>query len=222
MDLSTFRARLTETIAWCLSWTPSGVHSPFLRTPELRPPNLANVPNEWGDFEYNWPDTRETERAVESVAERRANLFRAMGNLPDAISGPLAGGRILIFEPSASDYCRVSGPESRWFFDAFDVPPWDTWLHWKCESIQPLEEEVNRTRLELRHFYDRHQNPATVVWEPQREVSYLLSWVPPGLIDLAQAGIEINPAGCISWASEYRHNHYNTPFLRALDGEGFL
>jgi hypothetical protein len=31
---------------------------------------------------------------------------------------------------------------------------------------------------------------------------YLVSWVPPQLLELANAGVEVNPEQCILWAPE--------------------
>ena len=62
---------------------------------------------------------------------------------------------------------------SEGFFDVHDAPPWGTWVG-----------------------YFEDSGPG-----PDRK-SYLLEWVPERLVDLANAGIDVNPVQCIAWLSD--------------------
>jgi hypothetical protein len=79
------------------------------------------------------------------------------------------------------------------FFDVDNVPPWDTWLGY----IYGTWEHTTR-RARLTHLY-------------------LLSWVPPAFIALADDGIWANPEQCIRWAVDVEHD-----FLRQLQSVGLL
>lgn len=52
-----------------------------------------------------------------------------------------------------------------------------------------------------RGFFDVDNIPPWDTWICLFE-EYVLSWVPPQLLDLANAGIEVNPEQCILWAPE--------------------
>jgi hypothetical protein len=86
------------------------------------------------------------------------------------------GGRLLAYFPDADLTDGAAEVESRGFFDVFNAPPWDTWVAY-------VEEE------------------ATGDWS---YTSYLVAWVPPELLELAAAGIEVNPEDCIAWLGDTR------------------
>lgn len=53
-------------------------------------------------------------------------------------------------------------------------------------------------------FLDMHNAPPWDTWvaliEDSREkVPFLVAWVPPAFIALANAGIEVNPEECVQW-----------------------
>ena len=80
--------------------------------------------------------------------------------------GDLRGGRLLVYFPDAELADGAAEAESRGFFDAFNAPPWDCW-------VALLRD-------------DRGEDSSYSV--------YVLSWVPRVLLDLASAGIRVNPA----------------------------
>lgn len=41
-----------------------------------------------------------------------------------------------------------------------------------------------------------------VVEQGQQPHIYLLAWIPPECLELATAGIEVNPEACIRWADD--------------------
>jgi hypothetical protein len=49
------------------------------------------------------------------------------------------------------------------------------------------------------------------------EANYVVAWVPPGFIELADAGIEANPESCIMWIDEL-----DDDFVRSLRSMNFL
>jgi hypothetical protein len=87
-------------------------------------------------------------------------------------------GRILIYDPSLTFDDRASQAESRGFFDEDDRPPWDTWIAYIVGD--PVE------------------------GEPWLLNGYLLAWVPRSMEAFANAGIEVNPVGCIQWMHSCR------------------
>jgi hypothetical protein len=91
------------------------------------------------------------------------------------LQNDLAGGRLLIYYPDASLADGAAETQSRGFFDVHNVPPWDCWI--------ALAE-------------DR---------EGEREFrQYVVAWVPPVLLEYAEAGIEGNPEGCVCWLDVLR------------------
>ncbi|MGE0551120.1 MAG: hypothetical protein AB7R00_28930 [Kofleriaceae bacterium] len=124
---------------------------------------------------------------VFSVIRNRAlYLFR---NPPErALPADLAQlevGRLLVYFPDVNLCCGAAEQESDGFFDVENTPPWDTWV--------ALGVDHNVTK----------SSPYRV---------YLVSWVPPELIELADAGIRANPEGCLRWLEDVdvgaRHELY--------------
>lgn len=86
----------------------------------------------------------------------------------------LMGGRLMVYFPDG-DLCDGAAEQATdGFFDVFNVPPWETWVGY-------FEDLPGR-----RGSYD----------------SYLLAYVPAALVDLANAGILVNPEECIMWLSQ--------------------
>lgn len=152
----------------------------------------------------------ERQKIVDTLADERAKLLRSTGNYPDGLVEDLEGGRLLIcFGPTESVWDGASEVESRGFFDEYDIPPWDSWLCWTRET--PEESQVRRqefSRLRTTFLPDR-----ALDWER----SYLISWVPPQLIEVATSGIEVNPVDCIHFA-----HVEDTIFTRQLCEAGWL
>ena len=66
---------------------------------------------------------------------------------------------------------------SEGYFDEDNVPAWDTWV-----------------------WYMKERNPQRGGW--RMFASYLVVWVPPHAVELAEARIRVNPEKCIRWASD--------------------
>jgi hypothetical protein len=126
------------------------------------------------------PDTGERCRWVERIGGRREELLarRCYGLRPlagDARASDLAGGRLLLFYPDETLSDGAAELSSYGLFDFDNEPPWDA-LVWYVPS-------------------DR--------WpEDDRLTSFGVYWIPPQLLDLADAGVQVNPEACIRWADQ--------------------
>jgi hypothetical protein len=65
---------------------------------------------------------------VEEVARKRTELLRASGINVGTASHSAAGGRILLLVPDDNLSDGAARYASKGFFDADNVPPWDTWV----------------------------------------------------------------------------------------------
>ncbi|MCW3052432.1 MAG: hypothetical protein JWN14_1602, partial [Chthonomonadales bacterium] len=121
-DMTQFSLLLAETIAWCRLHVSMDDPSQSLRTPQLRPTNLAITANQWGNFDYEWGTVEEKQVLVSDLAVKRAQLLRAENAYPHTLQPDLAGGRLLIAAPEQSDWCCLSIHETAGFIDDLDVP----------------------------------------------------------------------------------------------------
>lgn len=114
-------------------------------------------------------------RAVRCVVDCRGYTDAATkAAVPVRAIGDLRGGRLLVYFPDEELSDGAAEAESAGFFDVFNTPPWDTWIAL---------------------FGDERQ-------EDKAFSVYLVSWVPPTLIDAADAGINVNPEECIRWLDD--------------------
>jgi hypothetical protein len=210
---------LAETIAWCRLHVSVDDPSRSLRTPHLRPTNLAINANQGGNFGYEWGTVEENQVLVSDLAGRRAQLLRAENAYPHSLQPDLAGGRLLIADPEESDWCGLSIHETAGFIDDFDVPAWDTWACYLHETITPDPQQVRKSQEALCASYGRD---SYADWQPASSVSYILCWIPPQLIAMVEMGIRVNPVECFFWATEYKRRHHSTELLRGLDMAGIL
>jgi hypothetical protein len=84
----------------------------------------------------------------------------------------LGGGRLLVYFPNCDLACGAAEQETAGFFDINNVPPWDTWV----DYIQDEKPNIDSF-----------------------DTEYLIAWVPPELVSLADEGITVNPEQCILW-----------------------
>jgi hypothetical protein len=87
----------------------------------------------------------------------------------------LGGGRLLIYFPNNDLACGAAAQETKGFFDINNVPPWDTWVAY-CQDEQ---ENIDSF-----------------------DTEYLIAWIPPEFVHLANEGIGVNPEQCILWLSD--------------------
>jgi hypothetical protein len=123
---------LADAVAWCGVRASARDARTSVRTPELRPPLLDGTDDEvvWrlvdGSFDA-------LAAAVQHVCTQRGERLRQLGISAHARTGgkpDLEGGRVLVTD-FQTDLCVAAEPESHGFYDANDVPGWDTWFH--CE-----------------------------------------------------------------------------------------
>lgn len=189
-ELSDFKRRLTETVAWCAHRASVTDAANSLRTPALRPairPRSIFAASEHGSAA--WPDfvhsqsQEKTKIAVDTLSRARARLLRRAGVIlhTDAVAGTLAGGRLLLSAPDYSLYDGAPEAESFGFIDVGDAPPWDTWV-WSVYEPGSA-------------FYD----------------AYVVSWVPEEFVALVDTGIRVSFLDTTVWATDV-----DTPFTRQL------
>jgi hypothetical protein len=108
------------------------------------------------------------------VAQARAYKLRDRGGggEPFREPAPTGEGRLLVHYPGLNLVDGAAEVASEGFFDMWNLPPWDTWVAF---GTQPTTER------------DRS------------EADFLICWVPPQLVELANLGIEVNPEQCIAW-----------------------
>ena len=114
--------------------------------------------------------------AIEMLAKARAFLLRERSAYPPAGKPQLGRGRFLLYSPDLSSQSGAALVASSGFFSWQDAPPWDTWI------------------ILVR------QAAATSSSDPT--ASYLLSWVPPNLVEVADAGIHACSEQGLRWVEE--------------------
>lgn len=92
-----------------------------------------------------------------------------------AIPRDLGGGRLMIYFPDSDLACGAAEQETAGFFDVNNVPPRDTWITYIRDQQQNIDSFDNE---------------------------YLIAWIPPEFVDLANEGINVNPEQCIMWLSD--------------------
>jgi hypothetical protein len=140
------------------------------------------------------------ESQVCSVTWERRGQLREIGLGGQEPAKDLCGGRLLAFDADGTLSDGVANSESNGFFDDDNVPPYDTWVWF-------VYDEAYRRRMAGTETADRL---------PAFE-TYLVAWVPPVFVELADYGIAINPEACILWLDEM-----DTPFAQELRARGLF
>lgn len=116
------QARVRETIQWCRQrLTAAGVTAKSLRSFQLEP-NDMSMRGAYIAGRTAEQIEADRERIVRDLCLKRAAL------LGQAVPSTLESGRILAFDLEATYYDGVPESISDGFFDAEDLPPWDTWI----------------------------------------------------------------------------------------------
>jgi hypothetical protein len=136
-------------------------------------------------------------------------FLRDVGIHPQEPATDLAGGRLLLFAPDETLSDGAADVSSGGFFDSDNVPPWDTWVAYIDDlAIDP--------QFDHPWFLGAYHDYQKITHQPM-PLSYLVCWVPPCLLEVAEAGIDVNPEECIEWLADR-----DTDFTRALQGTGLL
>jgi len=112
------------------------------------------------------PATRR-DALVDAVVATRSRLLAETGHQPAAPSANLQGGRLLIFDPDDTLADGAAEQETGGFFDAESTPAWDTWLAYVNEPAPPIRGSA------------QHRG-------------YLVAWVPPALLTIADDGVLVS------------------------------
>jgi hypothetical protein len=123
-DDRSFEQRLAETIVWCSGRVETG-----LRSRELDP-GLAGASALWNDPAAH----------VAALAKARSRLVGAIEPVQD-VAG-LAGGRLLVFFPAETLQDGAAEAESDGFFDAANIPAWDTWVAVFDDADEPAVDYI--------------------------------------------------------------------------------
>ncbi|WFU20342.1 hypothetical protein [Bradyrhizobium sp. CB3481] len=108
----------------------------------------------------------------------------------------LCGGRLLAYFPDDNLCCGTAEAESQGFFDVDNIPPYDTWV-WMVQNVRTFA------------YADGVHG--------EMDANYLVAWVPSDFIQLAGAGLAVNPEACILWLDTL-----DDGFVRSLRLMGFL
>ncbi len=120
--------------------------------------------------------------SVSGVIDARKCNIPGGSLTPDPSKG-FAGGRLIVYFPDFDMCDGLAESESRGFFDVYNTPPWDTWVAFVSEQSETEKYPSN----------------------------YLIAWVPPEFIKLADAGINVNAERCIEWLARS-----NTSFAKLV------
>ncbi len=168
--MSEFEKRLSETVAWCSLVAGGADPGRSLRTPALRPSVLGT---EDDPEAYAWLATSEASDIVDHLCMMRAALLGRSGQQPVPTTSAAGQGRLLVSAPHVSVWDGASEHASAGFIDAFDAPPWDTWI------------------TVIASHYGQHTD------EP-----LLVSWVPAQFALEVQEAIDVNPVQNLRWATD--------------------
>ena len=147
----------------------------------LRAGSIADPKTSLRTFEPKTPLLSSQDTQVFCVSLDRSRRLRSIGHRELVPVTDLQGGRLLAYFP---DYNLADGyaeEVSKGYFDVDNIPPYDTWV-WMVESI-----------------------------EEERPANFLVAWVPPVFLELANKGVLGNPEECIAWLDEL-----DNPFSRTL------
>lgn len=136
---------------------------------------------------------RSNHKIVAQLALKRAALLQAQGIPLLQLVKPLTGGRLLAFTPDGTLSDGAAKLATQGFVDDDNLPAWDTWI-----------------------WYVTNDLVSNLEWWRGCN-SYLLSWVPDVLVEVIEAGIDVNPEECLRWATDL-----DTTFIRQLKQAGLV
>jgi hypothetical protein len=133
-DRVSFETRLAQTIAWCGPRASAADPGASLRSEEIDPGQQTVLGDNRGQRVqfvcYRRPSVlAASARRDAGLSMRDFDPMAAQSAIPatDAVD-VLAGGRLLVYFPDEQLADGAAEAETRGFFDADNVPPWDTWV----------------------------------------------------------------------------------------------
>jgi hypothetical protein len=185
-DLEVLQTRLQETLAWYVTKAPIAHPQDDLRTEALAPSGDVAHPTKqaWSGFPRPWTDAM---HQVYYQAQAQAPQMR------QALVDEVAGKR-------------------RTLLSGFRLDPLQRPSLFVKGRLLTYEPELNiydgAAENASRGFFDVDNMPPWDLWlvyvieQGPQPHTYLLAWVPPECLELATAGIEVNPEQCIRWADD--------------------
>jgi hypothetical protein len=164
--------RFKQQLAETIAWCAPRVQINDLRN-SLRTVLPASVQELW-EYDLNM-------RLVDSAVAIRSALFEASFRrkytawkkpVPPLPSG-LAGGRLLVFYPGSAIWDPAAEVESNGYFNGITIPAWDTWVYSGVEVVSRSNGD--------------------------KDIEYLICWIPPQILEWVDNGIEVDPTECIEW-----------------------
>jgi len=155
----------------------------------LQAGNVADPKTSLRTFEPSCAPLSTRSHQMFCVSQDRSHRLRSIGQHDLEPVTDLRGGRLLAYFPDYTMCDGVAGAESMGFFDDFNIPPYDTWV-WMAQDVRTAA------------FGDRLREDTA---------NFLVAWVPPAFIELANQGILVNPEECIAWLDTL-----DTPFTQTL------
>jgi len=165
LDLELFNRRIRDAVLWRRYQEGNVEHSAFPRSPVLKPTDQI----EWASH-IEWVAT------TQHVFDERGRLLQAVENTLDMPEDRLGNGRLLLFDPDGSLSDGAAQVASHGFFDADNIPGWDTWIFYDTDQSQPYAGSFS---------------------------TFLVSWIPSSFIELVDRGIDVNPEAAWSGLSMF-------------------
>jgi hypothetical protein len=144
----------------------------------LQAGNIADPKMSLRTFEPDCTPLSSQSSQVSSVSLDRWRCLRSIGQGDPEVVTDLRGGRLLAYFPDDTLCDGVAAAESDGFFDDVNIPPYDTWV-WMVQDVRTVA------------YADGHK--------AVKPANFLIAWVPPIFLELANGGIEVNPEECIAW-----------------------
>ncbi len=205
IDEDWFQRSLFETIVWCTRWPlKNHSHESFeiknrrelgRRAGELyRRAHLSNWPEFIKKLQYSRANRMFTGARLHEIAPLEEQL-----RSPELRPGPF------LPEPNREKSNKIVGSvrsrrEERLRSEVQNPAPTGTLADGKLVLFSPEETlSDGAARYFSKGFFDVDNVPPWDTWVAFKE-QYVISWVPPQLIELANAGVEANPEQCVLWA----------------------
>jgi hypothetical protein len=200
-----FRKLLTETVVWCTGLPienepveDSGIKRRRLlgtRAGELnRRAFLSNAPQFWKTFQHRRARRLFAKARLETIAPLHNQLRSAFLKSQPFLPGQSVDERALIVRSvvtARGERLRLEG--------RYPATPIEHFADGKLLLFAPEETlSDGAATYASKGFFDVDNIPPWDTWVCYFE-RYVVSWVPPRLVALANAGIDANPEQCISW-----------------------
>lgn len=156
----------------------------------LQAGNIADPKASLRTFEPRTPPLTSQSSPVFCVALDRSDRLSSIGQLDPIPVTDLQGGRLLAYFPDDNLADGYAEEVSKGYFDVDNIPPYDTWV-WMVEQVKNMT------------WSDGTSGPMPA--------NFLVAWVPPAFLEIANEGVRANPEECVAWLDEL-----DSPFTQTL------